>query len=59
MISRQSNTNQTDWQIIIHEINEDRRKTERRLSIALELAIITLAGLMIWGVAVVIMEIIL
>ena len=47
----------TDWNIIIQEINADRRKTERRLSICLELAIITLAALAVWAVVVVVMEV--
>ena len=51
------NTSSTDWNIIIQEINADRRKTERRLSICLELAILALAALAVWAVVVVVMEV--
>ena len=49
----------TDWTILVQQINEDRRKTERRLSICLELAILSLAALAVWAVVVVAMEMVL
>ena len=50
------NTSSTDWNIIVQQINEDTRRTERRLSICLELAILTLAALAVWAVVVAVME---
>lgn len=47
---------QTDWNIIIHQINEDRRRNERRLSIALEIAVLALGALAVWAVVVAVME---
>ena len=42
MINRTTNTNtpSTDWTFLIHEINEQTKRSERRLTIAIELAIL-------------------
>ena len=46
----------TDWTVLVQQINEDTRRTERRLSICLELAILALAALAVWAVVVAVME---
>ena len=58
MINRTTNTNtpSTDWTFLIHEINEQTKRSERRLTIAIELAILTLAGLAVWALVVAVME---
>ena len=49
----------TDWTVLVQQINEDTRRTERRLSICLEIAILALAALAVWAVVVVAMEVVL
>lgn len=38
-----------DWTVIVQEINENCRRSDRRASLILELAVLAMAGLAVWA----------